>query len=389
MEKKRTKQNRAGRRSAAKPLFCVLVVFAAIFVIERTVGNVALSNVSDAVLSFVSSVGDGSSYPYSAAGQNVKEIKRIGHELMLVKNEGITILDFSSSVLLNLGLKYSDAAVSVKNGRAVVFDRNANKFCVTGKTKSLYPGETKGAILTAVMGKNGYVAVATLSEDAASELTVYDRGMKEYFKWKCVSDYIADMSISDNGKNIAVIVLGVRDAEIFSKLWVFEMGSGEPLASFEYGGTTLVDVEYTGKKQIVVLGDNLRSVISPDMTRKDESFSGNTLGCFASAENGRQAVVLLPYGKENTPKLCVYAKDGTKSFEESFFGRITDVACSSSHAAVLVEDKIYSFDSVGRLAGIAELDEKASGIEILATAGAVYALFDDRIEKYATAAQNS
>jgi len=196
MEKKQTKKNRGKRRSAAaKSLFAVLVVFAAIYIIAKTVGSVAMSNVSDAVMSFASSVGDGSSYPYNTAGHNVSKIKRIGYELMVVKNEGISVIDFSSSVLQELSLKYSDTAVNIKNGRAIVYDRNANKFCVVGKTKLLYSGETKGAILTAAMGKNGFAAVASLSEDAASELTVYDRGMKEYFKWKCVSDYIAYLRI--------------------------------------------------------------------------------------------------------------------------------------------------------------------------------------------------
>ncbi len=383
MENKKKKMKSGNKRLAAvKALFAVLVIFTAMFIVTKTVGSVAMSNVTDAVLSFVSSVRQGGSYPYDTKGQNVRDMKRIGNDLMLVKPEGICVLDYSAAVLQDSRFKYADIYVNVRNSRAVIFDRNACGFSVVSKTKNLSEGETKGAILTAAMAKNGFVAVASMSDSAASELTVYDRAMKEYFKWECVSDYIIDMSISPNGKNIAVIVLGVKEAEIHSKLWVFEMGATKPLASFDYDGTTLVDVEYTGKRDIIVLGDNLRSVISSDMTRKDESFSGDTLSCFASAENGKQAVVLLPYGDENSAKLSVYAKDGSKSFEESFNSKVLNVACSASYAAVLAKDGVYVYDSAGNLSGLVDLKETASGIEILGTGGAIYVMFNDRVEKY-------
>lgn len=390
MKKKNEPTKKKKRRvTAAKALFAVLAAFAALFIVAKTVGGVALSGVSDALTAFALSVRDGGGYPYDISGQNVTQIGHIGSSPTLVGSGGVAVLDFSAAVLQDLNLKYSDPAVSTKNGRAVVFDRNTKQFCVIGRTKLLHEGESGGAILTAAMSKNGFVAVASLSDKAASVLTVYDRSMREYFKWECADDYIADVSFSPNGKNIAVIVLGAKEAEICSKLWVFKMGSADPLASFEYDATALADVEYTAKRQIVATGDNLRSVISRDLTRSDERFSGDTPSRFAFAENGRQALVLLPYGDESAPKLAVYAKDGSKSFEQSFDSKIIDVACGASYTAALTRDGVYIFDSVGKRTGLVDLGETAYGVETVGTGGAVYVLLGDRVEKYSPSGKAS
>lgn len=387
MKKQKQKSKKKKHSSAAKPIFAALVIFTGIYIAAKTVGSVAMSNVSDAFVSFASSVRSGGGYPYSTPGKDISDMKKIGSGILLVSPDAISTLSFSAAELQSIACSYSDPAVCANNGRAIVYDRNTNKFCVISKTRLLYSGETKGAVLTAAMGKNGFAAVAFVSDKSASELTVYDRGMKEHFKWECVSDYIVDMSISGNGKNIAVIVLGVKDAEICSKLHVFQMGSPEPLASFEYSKTTLIDVQYTKKKQIIAIGDNLRSVISRDMSRNDEQFSGDEVRRFASAENGRQAVVLLPYGDENSAKFRVYAEDGSKSFEESFKSKVTDAACGSSCAAALTKDGVFVFNSAGKEIYSKRFSETAVSLEL--TDKDIYILFNDRIEKHSIYGKSS
>ncbi len=357
----------------------VIAVFAGIFVASKTFGSVALSNLSDAVCAFSNGMGSNASFPLDTAADS---IKAMGDGLLIINHDSLQTVNSNAAGLLSVKLKYSDAAAEMQNGRAIVFDRNATGFMVLGKTKLLSESETKQPMLTAAISKNGYIAVATLSSgEATSEVTVYDRSMKEYFKWECATAYISDISFSPSGKNIAVVALGVKDAEIFSKLRVFSIKKPEPLASFDFDGTTVIDVKYTAKNRIAVLGDNLHTVISDKFERtQDTVLDSDTVACFDSADNGKSAVVLLKYGNENGAVLSVFARDGSKSFDKKIVGKVTDVACSGSYTAVLCKDSLHIFDNLGSETSVTKLSDVA--YEVALTDRAAYVRFADKIEKY-------
>ncbi|MCL2509381.1 MAG: DUF5711 family protein [Oscillospiraceae bacterium] len=382
--KQKRRKKRPGLALALKLCLPVIVIFAALFVASKTFGNVALSNVTDVFAEFAAGVRSGGGYSYSLSGQNVVKIDRMESGLLILTDHHLEIVSSGGTPLLSERIGFASPAADVKNGRAVVFDRNGKKLLVTGATKLLYEIKTDFAILDAAVSSNGFVAAATLSKGAASELMVYDRRKQEYFKWQCAAEYIADVAFSRDGKRVAAVVIGVREAELFSRLLIFNISSAEPPASFEYPGTTLIKAVFTAKGSVAVMGDNILSVISPELERTDRaSFDSDALSLVDTAENGACALIVLPFGNENRPKLTVYSADLGQSFEKSFDSRAIGLSRSRNHTAVLFRNSAVIYNNAGMEMGKIELSQAAAGISV--TDRAVFVQVSDRVQKYSLA----
>ena len=93
------------------------------------------------------------------------------------------------------------------SGRILVYDIGAKNFRIQSKTRVLFEKQTDHMILTASIGRDGSVAVATRADGAESMLTVYDKNHKETFKWACAKEHIVSCDVSDNGRMFVVAVL--------------------------------------------------------------------------------------------------------------------------------------------------------------------------------------
>ncbi|MCR5484093.1 MAG: DUF5711 family protein [Clostridiales bacterium] len=384
--KKRKKAEKRFVSGLFKLLLSLLLIFGFLFVASRTFGGVALSGFTDAFAEFSESFSGGKKFPYALTESSRGRYDMMGNGLIVYDTKGTKVLNKSAGTLLETASGYASPFGDIRNGRAVVFDRNGTKFSLISRSRLLYEKKTKAGILDAAVSENGYTAVATLGKDVTSVLTVYDRHMREYFKWNCAKDYISDIALSDDGKTVVAAVMGVKSAELVSKVIVFDTDETKPKASFEFDGVTVVDVDYTSRRVITVLGDNLRSIIKDKTKRIDgDSFESDTLRCYDSTESGKSAIVLMTYGNEELSKLKVFSKNGQKKFETDIEGKVTDVSCSEAYTVLLIGKKAVIYNNSGTDMGSISFSEIP--LEVKNTNSKLYVRFADRIEQYSVSSR--
>lgn len=383
-EKRGSAKVKAKKSTAAiaRTVAIVFVVLLLLFVATETFGVGTLSSMSDSLKSFAASLSNGEGYPYRISSSSVKDIDMMSTNLFLLTDTSTVSLDSTAKEVVKVNHTYATPAMSIQNGRAIIYDRGGYRYMVQSRTEKLFEGETDYKILTCDIGKSGNIAVATLSDDASGIVTVYSSNFsKTQFKWACYSEHIVDVALSDNGKYMAVAAIGAKDGEVFSKVYVFDFDYSKAIAVFDYPGTSMFDVEFSGKDTVVAMGDNLKSVIKDKTERQDDiEFGTSTLMRYSMSENGTSAVLLSEYGSSNMNILKLYDRNGKELFSEKFENTVKNIYCNGNSICVLMDDKLIVYDMNGN--ETKKIESKNDSITVLSHGKDVYIYAVGEIRKY-------
>ncbi len=332
------------RNSKILKVVSVVVLILMLFVLLMSqVRGTTFSSIRDGYNNFFSSVGGGGGYPYQVNSSDIKKVDVLNGDIYILYNDRSVTLDGSAKEIRSFEHSYATPALSKSTDRALIYDRGGNQFRVENRTEILYEGETSDGedIITANIGQKGNVALGTLSGSATSRLTVWNSTYdKKQFVWNC-SDYtITSTALSDNGKYVAVSVMGAEDGDIYSKIYVFDFDYSDPVSEIEYPGTAILAVNFSDNDTVVGVGDNKISFIKKLKNNTDIDFGTSTLSTFTFAPTGRTILVLAEYGSQNNQLLQCYTESGRVSFEEPYDVFIKTVYASESRISVLTNEYI-------------------------------------------------
>ena len=346
----------------------IIVILLAVFVFSaaKKLNISAITNLNDNIKSFFASLTPGKGYPYQINSSSVRDITVLGGDLFVVMNDKTVVLDSTAKAIKETAHTYSTPAISIKGGKAVVYNRNGNRYRIENRTDTLFTGETKTdeKIITAALSKKGNLALATFSNESASKLQVYSSNYKNViFAWVCAQDSIVSVDLSDNGKYVAVSSIGARDGEVYSKVSVFDFDYKDPVCEFEYFGTAILEVHFTTSNNVVAIGDNLTSFIKNLKNREDKEYGTSTLSNYTFSEDGHLILVLSEHGSANSDILTCYTSSFSKSFDEKFDSNVKSLYASNGRVSVLLGDKAIIYrTSGGKYHTYNEIDNTAMAV---------------------------
>ena len=376
-------------RKRKKPKYAASVkIFAAVLpvlliavVVAVNRDDLKYSNVSYFFKSVLYSFSAGKGYPYEIPSSDKSTVDLIGSGILMTDRDSVKVLNAAARETMSGQNTFSDTSVDVCNGRAILYDRESGGFRVAGRTGDLFNSKVSRNIFTAAIGKKGNFAVASGSKSATSELNVYDTSKVQIFTWLCEAERISAVALSDNGKSAAAAVVGAKDGELYSKLYIFDFDKKEPVLSFIYPETVLMKVRFTQKRTVTAVGDSLLSAVNLKTGEKqDVLFESSTLHRFDLNECGKTACVLAAFGSTLKNKLKVFSPDGELLFEKNLNGEVGWISCDKGHTSVLLGDKVQSYNNSGELSGTIKLDSDAD--KILLKGNAVYVVGGGKINRF-------
>ena len=355
----------------------VIAVFVMLFFATKIFGEVPLSKATDAFTELRTKAGE---FPYTVDADTVEDVISFGSGVALLKKDSVDVLSKSGKLLLTVKHKYVNASLEVRNGRAILFDRGGSRYTVLSRTAVLMPEkQIDGTILDASVSPDGKHALAVSTGNAKSVFTVFDTSFDEYFKWKCVSEYITDIDFTGNGNKVALSLTGVKNAAPYSKVTVFDLDEEDPVMTADFDGTMLFSVSARRSSVIAVSNDYIGTVTKDGERLNEKAFGGNTMKNFCFEENGRSASLLMSYGNERAVKLYTTKKNGKADFEVDINEKTLSVSRSKYYTCVLTEDKVLTYNNSGKL--INELTLSESVRDICVSGRNLFLLYPDRTEK--------
>jgi hypothetical protein len=137
--------------------------------------------------------------------------------------------------------------------KALIFDRGGKSFKVESRSAEEFSGNADYNITSASMASNGSFAVVTEADSYLSEVKIYSNSNTKIFKWDCVGGRIIATALS--GNNFAAVVVGVRDGNMFSDIYIYDISSNKPKVIKKYDDTLLYSINFSDSSHICAVGD--------------------------------------------------------------------------------------------------------------------------------------
>lgn len=350
---------------AAKIFLAVVVVLSLLFVAARSLGNVTFSKAADYISQSISNLRPGDGYPVEVGSGKVKDMQSMGDCIALLCDDSVKMLNSTAKELADYTHSYSKPVMSVCSGRMLLTDRTTGRYFIADSSDILHESELNSEVYYAVMGKKGNYAFACASDDASSVVKAYDSAYNMQFTFKCASEYIISVSLSSDGKKLACIGLGAKDAALYSMLYIIDIKEQTVLNEFRFEGTNLNSVFYSGKDTVIAVSESAYYVIEDNSEKREISFGGNTISSFTHYENGNFSIALTKYGSLDSGVVALFDSKGEEIFTVELG---CDVECVSFDGKTVclvdTDNMLYSYNSSGKLIGQTQLEMSAQKIAV-------------------------
>lgn len=331
----------------AATLFVILLL---LFMAAETLGIASVYQINDNIRTFFTSLSPGSGFPHKVNSSSIRQMTVLNGNIFMLTDSGTISLDTTAKQIKETQHTYSNPVMNVKGNKAIVYNRNDNRYRVENRTETLFEGKTPESekIITCAIGKKGNIAIATLADAATSKLTVLGNTYKtKTFVWNCAHDSILAVDLSDDAKYAAVAVIGSRDGEIYSKVYIFDFDYKEPLSTFEYPGTAIIDIRFVSNDNVVAIGDNKISFIKNLKKAENKDYGTDTLSAYTFSDRGQTVLVLSKHGSTNSELLTCYTPNFGVAFEEKYTSGVKALYAAERRIAVLLDDKAVVYKDNG------------------------------------------
>lgn len=358
----------------------ILVVFSAIFLSARLLGNVAVSNITDTVREIKTVFSKGEGYPHPLEAFDFRKVTAIGNKPFIVYEDSTKVLSSSASEIFSVQLQSADSRVVTKNGRALVYSNTSNKVILQSRTEMLGSVETEGVVSAVGLAKNGYFATSCATDEYQSVVSAYNRYFEKVFQWNCSQERISDIGLSSNGKNLVVTAVGSENAEIYTRIIVFNINSSEPKADLIYRGTLFLRAVYTDSDKIIAVGDNKTVVLNKKGDTVEELiYPEDSIAAICTDDSGNTVVCYEEFGGSKT-RIVRFAKNGVKTAEITVDGIPDRVCAGGGRMAVANGNVITVYGSGGSESKQIETEHTVS--DMFWCAGTLYTVESGYICKY-------
>lgn len=378
MKKQKVKKNmkKPDLSFIVKLLVVIIACVSIIFIAASSFSNVTFSNVKGNIESVFLNSKKGEGYPYECSSLSPESTDMIGSYLAVVDDTSVVYLNKTAKEVLKFDTTYTNPAISISNGRAVVYNRGGSAFVVTGQSGLLYDNNDtadvlKEGIITANIGKSGNLAFATWNDEGTSMFTALNKKLGTEFYYVFGSDRAFYVTLSDNGNYGACAAFGVENATYYSKIYIFDFDKTEPVKVVKYPGETLIRMDFLDNKTISVVTDVSKRVITiADKEEKhtvDYSMHNLTSTDF-DLSSKRSAVCYAKYGS-TLNVICAFDKKGKETCRIEDVENVKEIRCTSKRIAVLTDDKILCYNYNGKLKSTMELTFNVDSLELDSSSG--------------------
>lgn len=210
-----------------KRILClILIVVVAFFLLS---GNLTYEKIfyltKDIKLAndYVNSVHD--TITYNSGSSQVFAAYRGG--LAVASRESISIFSAGGRELLSSNHNYGNPKIATSKKQVLLYDVGGKQFSLYNSFSQVREEKLDYAIYGADMAnKSGDFAIITKSEKYDSVVTVYKQNGK-IFNYSFSSGRVCSVSLSDNGKQLAVLLINSNGVEITSEIRLYNVGKDE------------------------------------------------------------------------------------------------------------------------------------------------------------------
>ena len=275
----------------------IVVVVALIFVVTLVRRNAARS------------AGTVEEEPYTldnSAGQVFAVTTGKEGQLVAATNGGMQLFSVDGVSVAHELMSFKQPGVTAGETAAAAYDIGAETLVVTdleGNTSIIEPA---GAIISARMNREGWLAVVTEAPGYKAVVTVYDAGGKAVYAWYSGTSYVLTAALSDEGTLAALCV-----DETGGSVNFFRLSDEDPVGVFSAPGEVFADLCWTDDGHVAAVSAARVAFLEDDGSLAGAyDFKGLNLYDYAREGSGFFTLALSRYRSGSPTKLVTLSPKG-------------------------------------------------------------------------------
>lgn len=360
-------EKRAQKEKRKKIIIWVII---AVVIAVLAIMKISEININSVINRFVDSDGSleisESYYPYTLdASQNVK-MTNINNKLGVLTPNSFSVIN-SQNAETEYGFQhgYSNPVLETSGIYSLVYNQGGDFYRLDTVSSSVYEEDIDSSILCANVSRDGDVAVATVSNEALCQVAVYSKTLKELFKVNTSDGYVVSIALSDNGKKVAFATVSGENANIVTKVSVYNVSSGgKAYDTVILPNGSLIDLSFCGNN-IYAVGDSYAGVISKSGEYENIFDDDSTISTrsFCYSPSGDLIIAYNSFSNSTDNKIAYVKKNGNIKTEISVDSNVKSVTASSSLISVLTNSEVISYSiSDGEEKGKFTVDDTVNSI---------------------------
>lgn len=295
-------------------------------------------------------------------------VENLGGNILLYSKDGASCIDAKGNALWNQTFEMQEPMLSVCNNVAAIGDYNGRTVYVVSSTGQLGTVNTNLPIRKICVSQNGVVA-AVLDDAEVTRILLYngnentDTSIVDIKATMDKSGYPMSLSLSPNGKLLAISYLHVNSGEMKSSVAFFNFGevgkneSDNYVSGYDYPDTVIPYVQFMNNSAAFAVSDD-RIVFFEGGEKPDNKATALLNEEVQGIYYNEDYVGLVFHNQtgESAYRLDVYNTAGTKIHSQLFDMEYTDIIFSRDQVIIYndMDCKICNMSGVDKFTGTFE-----------------------------------
>lgn len=269
---------------------------------------------------------------------------------------------------------------------AICEDNGKKFYLVCGKEK-IFENEVEGNISQINVSRSGYVSVVMSNTSYKSIIDVFDRSGKEIFKTNLVTSRIADISISQDSKYLAIAEVDLSGIIISSSIQIvsIELAQTKPEEAilYKYEAPTdklIMNIEYQEKNKLLCMYNDSIEVLQDKNSSSLIKLENQKLAFMTIELNNRIALLEEVSTGEYTADTKVRILNPETQKEKHYISEdvVKDIATSENKIAINFGTEIHIISKNGLLLKKYISDSEIN--DIVMSDGVIGVVYKDKVE---------
>ena len=229
---------------------------------------------------YVNSVHD--TITYNSGNSQVFASYRGG--IVVASRESISIFSAGGRELLSSNHSYGNPQLEISNKQVLLYDVGGTQFSLYNSFKKTQEEKLNYTIYGATMAPNGDFAIITKSDKYNSVVMVYKQNGTVY-SYGFSSGRVCSVSLSDNGKQLAVLLTNSNGSEMKTELRLYNVGKDDyKSANISFSGVPFA-VDILDGGNIFVVGARGVNVFNSNLNLTGEFLTDNEIYLYSFGED--------------------------------------------------------------------------------------------------------